>query len=133
METSEHTCIICYTVDVETRVDCCKKPICASCWKRATSNSRCPHCRASVRGETLLKGNGISNHTITIGNPFEETIINMIIWNFNSINPATLYASRHIDLNGNRGNVVIHIIEDPDKHQVIPNESRTIENIIYYR
>ena len=137
---TENTCIICYTTSVDTPVECCKKPICSSCWTNSTRNiNRCPHCRTNAAtppgaaaNTGIFKGNGISNHVIIIGNPFEETIANILIWHVNNVNPATSYSHYKIEQNNNRGNIHIRLIEDSSNHKVIEGQDRDTNNIIYY-
>jgi hypothetical protein len=136
MESDERTCIICYTTSVDAPVECCKKPICDTCWTNSTKNNRCPHCRTDVNDNSntsdIFKGNGISNHTVIVGNPFEETIANILIWNINNQIPAMEYSRLTIESNNNNGNIHIRVIEDPYNHKVIEGPERTTQNIIYY-
>lgn len=134
MDSDEHTCIVCYATAVDTPINCCKKPICDTCWNNSINISkRCPHCRTLSNTQSdILRGNGISNHSIIIGNSFEETIANILIWNEHNIKPAIVYAYSEIEHNGNRGNITIRIIEDSKKHKVIEDQYRVERNIIYY-
>ena len=138
IESSEKTCIICYTTSVDTPIDCCKKPICSQCWTNSTrNNNRCPHCRTNaitpaVADNDIFKGNGISNHSVIIGNPFDETIANILIWTIYNQTPAIEYAQSKIESNNNNGNIHIRIIEDPTNHKVIGDRDRETQNIIYY-
>jgi hypothetical protein len=136
-EEKDDTCIICLDAKVKEIVICCNKPICKTCWDNSTKNShKCPHCRKiychKYIHDDILNGNGISNHTVIIGNPFEETIVNMLIWNANQILPATNWANYKIKCNGNHGNICIKVIEDTINHIVIDKEERVERNIIYY-